>query len=267
MISQWILTPFFLDAPEPRLRQLAIADREWHVTSVTLPTEDPAVPASAAARQLARMSAIHRPLAAHVQRIAEQGERPISVAGDCCAVIPVLAGLQRAGVDPIVVWLDAHGDFNTHDTTLSGFIGGMPLAMITGRGQQSLLQATGLRPLPDEDVMLADARDLDAPERELLDRSAVVRFDDVRTLVDHLPDRPIYVHLDVDIIDADEAPAMAYPVKGGPDAETLRTQLARLRETHRLVGASMTPWALDRDKDGRTAEACWSVFHALVGPA
>lgn len=262
MTSQWILTPFFLDAPEPRLRQLAVPDHEWHVTDVTLPALSDA---DAAERQLARMSAIHRPLAAHVARIAEEGERPVSVAGDCCAVIPVLAGLQRAGVDPVVVWLDAHGDFNTHDTTLTGYVAGMALAMITGRGNQSLMQAAGLRPLPDEDVMLADARDLDAPERELLDRSAVMRFVDVKTLVDHLPDRPIYVHLDVDVIDADEAPAMPYPVKGGPDPLTLRTQLARLRETRRLVGASMTPWALDKDKDGRTAEACWSIFNALVG--
>jgi arginase len=265
MQNQWILTPFFLDAPEPRLRQLA--EPEWHVNEVALPSADAVSPASAAERQLARMSAIHRPLAARVAEIAAQGERPVSVAGDCCSVIAVLAGLQRAGVDPVLVWLDAHGDFNTHDTTLSGFVGGMPLAMITGRGNQSLLRAAALRPLPDEDVLLADARDLDAPERELLERSAVTRFDDVRTLVDHVPDRPIYVHFDVDVIDAADAPAMAYPVAGGPDPETLRVQLARLRETRRLVGVSMTPWALDRDKDGRTAEACWSVLHALVGPA
>jgi arginase len=49
----------------------------------------------------------------------------------------VLAGLQRAGLEPMVVWLDAHGDFNTDETTITGYVAGMPIAMITGRGNQS----------------------------------------------------------------------------------------------------------------------------------
>lgn len=271
MLNQWMLTPFFLDAPDPALRQLAQPD--WWVndggaSGTAPPPSAAAIAASSAAdAQMTRMSEIHRPLTARVAAAAAEGERPVSIAGDCCAVIAVIAGLQKAGLDPVLLWLDAHGDFNTHDTTLSGFVGGMPLAMITGRGHRALIDAAALRPLPDEDVLLADARDLDEPERELLERSAVTRYAEFQTLLDRLPDRPIHVHFDVDVLDPIEAPAMLYPVANGVPAATLAPLLERLRTTRRLVSASMTPWAIARDKDGRTAEACWRVFHALVGPA
>lgn len=211
------------------------------------------------------MCAVHQPLVSEVARIAAAGDRPISVAGDCCQVIAVLAGLQQAGIQPMVVWLDAHGDFNTHESTLSGFVGGMPLAMLTGRGDQTLVTSAGLTPVPDERVILADARDLDAPERELLRQSRVTHTADVERLPDLVADRPIHVHLDVDVIDAAEAPAMMYPVNGGPSIETLRRVVGELRTRGRLVSASMTPWDFDRDRDGRTAAACWRVFDSLVG--
>ena len=60
---------------------------------------------------------------------------------------------------------------------------------------------------------------------------------------------------------------MQYPVPGGPSVETLRNAAASLHRTGRLIGASMNPWALDKDTDGRTAAACWSIFNALVGGA
>ena len=118
-----------------------------------------------------RMGVLCRELAAAVA--AEPA--PVVVAGDCVAVIGVLAGLQRMGIDPTVIWFDAHGDFHTWETTASGFIGGMPLAMITGRGEQTVVAAAGLRPLSDESVVLVDGRDLDPGEAEALAASGVER--------------------------------------------------------------------------------------------
>ncbi len=63
-------------------------------------------------------------------------------AGDCVASLGVAAGLQRAGIEPSVAWLDAHGDFNTWETTPSGFMGGMPLAVLAGLGDQSISTST-----------------------------------------------------------------------------------------------------------------------------
>jgi arginase len=262
-MNHWLLTPYALDAPLPALARLARPG--WSVSSGVPP------PNAENARdgQLARMAAIHGPLVADVARIATEGGRPVCIVGDCCQPIAVLAGLQRAGLEPLVVWFDAHGDFNTHETTISGYVAGMSIAMITGRGDQTLVEAAGLKPLPDTDIILADARDLDPRERELLEQSKVARPADFDELVERVSasDRPFYVHFDVDVLDAAEAPAMQFPVAGGPSVETLRNVAVSLHRTGRLVGASMNPWAFDKDTDGRTAAACWSIFNALVGGA
>jgi arginase len=251
--SSWILSPFFLDEARPALDRLV--GPHWHANRPTL---------SASGRQ-DRMAVIHRCLAGIVADAVRNGRRPVSVAGDCCAAIGVLAGLQHAGVDPVIVWLDAHGDFNTPETTRSGFIGGMPLAFIVGRGDGSMLQAAGARPVPESDVILGDARDLDPEERIALEGSRVRRAADVTAIPDLLPpDRPVYVHLDPDILDPTEAPAMGYPVRGGPRLATLREVGRRLAGTGRVVAASLTTWDLDADPGGRTERACLSALRAIV---
>jgi arginase len=259
--NHWLLTPYALDAPLPALARLA--QPGWTVSSgVPSPNSD-------GDDQLTRMAAIHGPLVADVAKIATMGDRPVCIVGDCCQPIAVLAGLQKAGLAPLVVWFDAHGDFNTHETTITGYVAGMTIAMITGRGNQTLVEAAGLKPVPDTDIILADARDLDPAERELLESSKVAHLTDFNELVERVSasDRPFYVHLDVDVIDSAEAPAQQYPVSGGPSIETLRHVAARLHQTGRLAAASMNPWALDKDTDGRTAAACWSIYNALVGGA
>jgi arginase len=260
--NHWLLTPYALDAPLPALARMARPS--WTISSGVPPPS-----AGNDESQLVRIAAIHAPLAADVAKIAAESGRPVCIVGDCCQPIAVLAGLQRAGLAPLVVWLDAHGDFNTHETTITGYVGGMPIAMITGRGNLTLVEAAGLMPLPDTDIILADARDLDPAERELLEQSKVAHLTDFNELVERIgaSDRPFYVHFDVDVIDCAEAPAQQYPVSGGPSVETLRNTAARLHQTGRLVGASMNPWAFDKDTDGRTAAACWSIFNALVGGA
>ena len=212
------LTPYALDAPLPALARLARPG--WSVSSGV-----PSAGDGDGDDQLTRMAAIHGPLVADVARIAAEGGRPVCIVGDCCQPIAVLAGLQRAGLEPMVVWLDAHGDFNTHETTISGYVAGMSIAMITGRGNQALVEAAGLKPLPDTDIILADARDLDPRERELLEQSKVARPTDFDELVERVSasDRPFYVHFDTDVIDAAEAPATQFPVAGGPSVRRCAT--------------------------------------------
>jgi arginase family enzyme len=84
-------------------------------------------------------------------------------------------------------------------------------------------------------------------------------------LIARLPaDRPLYVHFDVDILDADEAPATLYPVKGGPSVSAMCDVARRIRDTDRVAAVSMTVWALNRDEDRRTEKACLSVLDALT---
>ncbi len=212
-----------------------------------------------------RMGDYHRPLASHVADLARRGQRVTSIGGDCCAPIAVLAGLQRAGVRPVLLWLDAHGDFNTEETTVSGFVGGMPLAKITGRGDQALVRGTGLEPLSDTEVVLFDARDLDPAERELLVASGVSHVTRLDDLLKAVPDAPLYVHFDADVISPADAPAMLFPAPGGPSADALGAFARTLHDSREVVAVSMTPWATERDTDGRTADVCWRVFDALAG--
>jgi len=253
--NHFLLTPFFLDALEPSLPRLRRPG--WDTNMPTMPSGN----------QMARLAVLHRQLAGLVAASVGRAERPVSIAGDCCTTIGVLAGLQRAGLEPILVWLDAHGDFNTHQTTLSGFLGGMPLAMITGRGDPAMGESVGLRPLADGDVLLSDARDLDPPERRLLESSGVRHLQNPSDIPGELSaDRPIYVHLDLDILDPSDAPAMKYSVPGGPALESLVALGERLRDTGRLAAVSVTTWDLLSDQDRHTERSCLSVLHALTGP-
>jgi len=106
MENQFILTPFFLDEHEEGLEDLARAG--WQVNRPALP----AGKAPASDKQ-GRMVALYRPLRDAVAEAVRQGKRPVSVAGDCCATLGVLAGLQQAGLRPTLIWFDAHGDLPT----------------------------------------------------------------------------------------------------------------------------------------------------------
>jgi arginase len=253
MQDEVIVTPYSLEAPVDALAELVPPGGHLN--------RPPLVPGG----RMATISQLHRPLADRVARAVSRGRRPVSISGDCCTPIAVMAGLQRAGLEPALIWLDAHGDFNTDQTSPSGFIGGMPLAMLTGRGDATLTAAVGLTPLADDRVVLTDARDLDPGERELLRDAAVTVVADVRRLEARLPpDRPLCVHLDTDIVDAGEAPAMLYPVPGGPSLAIMRDVLGALAATGRVQAVSMTTWVPDLDTDGRSRKACTRMLDALL---
>lgn len=254
MTDRTMVTPFFLERPVPQLADLAAPD--WKIND----------PGFAGDGEQARLASTHRPLAAFVADTLAAGERPVSVAGDCCSTIAVMAGLQRAGIEPTLIWIDAHGDFNTWETTPSGFLGGMPLAMIAGLGELTMPEAVGLRPYPAAKITLADGRDLDPGEADLLDRSDVVQvreFADLLTM--DLPGGPLYVHFDSDVIDAEETPAHNYPVPGGPSSKMVGEVFSRLCGTGRIVAASMSAWNPDLDTDGTTGTACMASFAKLLG--
>lgn len=209
---------------------------------------------------------IHRALADAVAGAVAAGERPVAILGDCCQTIGVMAGLERTGLHPAMVWLDSHGDFNTWETTPSGFLGGMPLAMLTGRGDQRMMEAVGLAPITDERVLLSDGRDLDPGERELVKGSGIRHMEKVIGVPYALPEGPLYLHLDTDILDARLAPAFLYAVKGGPSPEGLAAVLTAILETGQVAAISVTAaWDAARDSDGATAEAVRKAILPIAG--
>ena len=253
MPDRWILTPQYFEQPEPALAAAVLSDARMVNGPHAIPDRGPD-----------SMARLHRPIAGFAHEAAQAGERPVSVAGDCCAAVPVLAGLRAAGVEPHLVWIDAHGDFNTPETSPSQFLGGMPLAMIAGRGPRWMAEAVGLSPLPEDRIWLIDGRDLDPLERAALDASAVRRTG-VAGLGSLRLDAPVMVHIDMDVLDADKAPAFQYPVAHGPSVSAVSRACRDFAAGNRIVGISVCGWTGALDTDGRTAAACRHVVEALAG--
>jgi arginase len=256
MTSHRILTPTLLGRAVEGLDR--VADRGgWSVNAPLLPESD----------EMNRTATVLRALTTQIEGAARRGQRPVALGGDCCQPIAVMAGLARTGVRPLLLWLDAHGDFNTHDTTISGFVGGMPLAMLTGHGRLDLLRAVDLEPMPERDVVLCDARDLDPREADLLGRTAVGRTASLADAIASLPpDRPVYVHVDVDIVNGDELQKTLYPVPGGPSKADVTRALTHLRDTRDVVAVSMTSWSPALDTDGGDATYCLGLLDTLTAP-
>jgi arginase len=184
-----------------------------------------------------RMAVLYRHLAAMVA----EADRPTVYAGDCVSIVGTVAGLQARGIDPTLLFFDAHGDFNTWETTPSGFLGGMPLAMSTGRGEQTIVEGAGARVLPDERVWLVGARDIDPGEDELVAASSMVVLS-VEELLDRpVPDGPLFVHVDLDVVDPTEMPAMNYRAPGGPSVEIVARAVDHLAMGD-VVAFSLSSW-------------------------
>src|SRR5262245_60817433 len=170
----------------------------------------------------ARMSLLHQAAVDAVTRTA----RPLVLSGDCPTARAVVAGMQRRQHDLAVLWLDAHGDFNTPVISTSGYLGGMALAMLTGRTPDLFGDALGLRPVADANVVLADARDLDPAERDALAASQVRRVpaDPPATpsALGGQGGRPVYCHSAVMSSTARRCPACASPQAPGPPSARSR---------------------------------------------
>jgi arginase len=172
-----------------------------------------------------------------------EGYFTVGLYATCPSMPGMVAGLQHSGPtrEPIrvgMLWLDAHPDFNTPETTRSGSLGGMPVAVATGRALQNMrLDAKLDPPLPDIHVVMGGVRLTDPLEQQLLDNSRIEQLsvDDLRQAtpavfaqldrLNRLTDK-IYVHIDMDVLDPREVMGHGNKVPGGPSSE----ELARLFE-------------------------------------
>ena len=183
----------------------------------------------------------------HFADIVAENEREgwftVGLEATCPSMPGLVGGLQHSGPmgQPIkigMLWLDAHPDFNTPETTRSGNLGGMPVAVATGRALQRMRVEARLDPaLEDHNVVMGGVRLTDPLERELLDKSSIAQLsvDDLRNAtpavfaqLDRLSRNvdKIYVHIDMDVLDPREVMSHVNKVPNGPSSE----QLARLFE-------------------------------------
>jgi arginase len=190
-----------------------------------------------------RLGALYSLAGRAVAAAAGSGARPVVViSGDCTTALGTVAGLQRAGADPGIVWFDAHGDVQTLETTTSGYLGGLPLRLLTGYRPELIAARLGLRPVPEQRVVLVGARDLDPPEVTYLAAAPVRRAEVTGLRAADLPDGPLYVHLDLDVADPAAVPGLRYPAPGGPGPEQVADALRMLLGTGRVaaIGVACT---------------------------
>lgn len=187
------------------------------------------------ARGWSRLAPLYRAVAAEVAAGVRPEATSTVVSGCCCVSLGVLAGLQRAGVDAGVVWFDAHGDVQTMETTTSGYLGGMPLRIMVGYQPSLVAEPIGLRAIPESRAALVDARDLDPAEVDYLRGSGITRSTVAGLTADALPDGPLLLHIDCDVVDAAELPGLRFPVPGGPSAEALVAAVGRVMATGRVA--------------------------------
>lgn len=206
---------------------------------------------------------------------------PIGLLSNCNGLMGMLAGLQKSGSDwkPVrvgLVYCDAHGDFNTPETTLSGMLGGMPVAVSTGLCLSRLRMECGLDPaLPTKYVTMLGLRDLDPLEREIMDRTEVehITVEDVKNLsssigheirrLSSLVDL-IYIHVDLDVLNPEEVPGHNLRVEGGPSSIELADALTCIFEHPKTAAFGVASYPAGRDPDGRTLKAVHNLIRGVL---
>ena len=182
--------------------------------------------------------------------------RILILSGNCGpAALSAVSALdpERTGV----IWFDAHADFNTPETSASGFLDGMALSILTGRCWPALAaRFAGFTPVPEAHVILIGARDLDSAEASALTHSEITRIGPglggLEQAVEALSEKlaSFYVHLDVDVLDESEGRANSYACAGGLSAQDLYAALDLLRRSGRIKAASITSYDPACDQAG-----------------
>jgi arginase len=211
------------------------------------------------------------------QDAIEKGEIPVFLGGDHSAAIGTVGGVTHSGPCGLI-WVDAHGDFNTPETSNTGNIHGMSLSILLGKGPEELVNVgrKGPKVLP-ENVVLIGVRDLDSEEKVLLKNSGCSIYtmrdiDEVgmhRVLrqalgaIGHLP--AIHLSLDMDSVDPQEAPGVGTPSPGGLTYREAQLIMETIAETGKLRSVDVMEINPILDHCNRTAQTAVSLLASLFG--
>jgi len=229
---------------------------------VKLPPRDESNPKLLNARQV---EAVCRSLATKVHSTLNRGYFPLIIGGEDSVIMGIIEGFQRdLGPRIGLVYMDAHGDFNTPETTPSGLIGGMNVAITAGRGPKELVEMFGRSPLlPEENIVLYGTRELDAIEEKALADSKVrvytrekireVGVENVVKKILHdlqLRCDKVYVHVDLDVLDETAMSAQSLPVQDGFSMREFQGTLQALVKSGRLCGMAIMVFNAAKDPEG-----------------
>lgn len=231
-------------------------------------------------KYLAEIVAVCEELSRWVASAVKQGRFPIVLGGDHSIAMGTIAGLVRERREIGLIWMDAHGDFNTPETTPSGSVHGMPLAAIVGRGHPDLVGCCGLGPkVPEKNAVLMGVRDLDPLEKEALNASEVMvltmrDIDElgiarvIRRAVQFASDggrRPVHLTVDLDVIDPTYAPGVGTPERGGITYREAHLAMEVLAESGLLGSLELTEVNPILDQGNQTALLAVEMVASLLG--
>lgn len=220
-------------------------------------------------------------LARQVRRVVEEGRLPIVLGGDHSIAVGTVGGLVQAGRNVGIIWLDAHGDFNTPETTPSGSVHGMPLAAIVGRGHPEFVACCSpvVPMVPEHAAVLVGVRDLDPLEKEALRASSVTVFSmkDIdeagigpvmRRAVEVAGDggrRQIHLTMDMDVVDPMFAPGVGTPDPGGLTYREAHLAMEILAESGQVGSVELTEVNPIFDQGNKTARLAVELIGSVLG--
>jgi arginase len=233
-------------------------------------------------RYVAEIAAVCRTLASMTAASVDEGRIPVCIGGDHSLAAGSVAGvarsLQRRGGRLGLIWVDAHGDMNTPETSPSGNVHGMPLAACLGQGPEELVAVGGGASVGSENVALIGIRNLDERERDEVRRSGVRAYTmsdidrrGIGAIMDeilkNLLDRTAGIHLSLDLdgLDPEVAPGVGTPVRGGLSYREAHLLCEMVAESGRLVGLDMVELNPTLDVRNRSAEVGAELILSALG--
>lgn len=260
----------------------SLGHRVCHTTAIGVPTQEMSEPGDPSARYLPEISGAVSRLADSVEASLDQGRFPVVLGGDHSVAIGTISGIarhwRRRGDRIGVLWVDAHTDMNTPDTSPSGNIHGMPLAVLLGYGPKELVGLAGDAPaLHPEDVVVFGARDVDTSERSVVRRTGVrvytmTELDErgtavcLKEAIERVTRHTVGVHLsfDLDGVDPQYAPGVGTPVHGGLNLRESHLICEKVAQQKRVLGVEMVELNPVIDSENRTGKlAVWLILSAL----
>lgn len=243
----------------------------------------PADPGDLRIKYLPEIARVCRDVAGWVEQRLASGTMPVVLGGDHSLTVGSVSGvashLHRQGKRLGLIWIDAHADMNTPETSPSGNIHGMALASLLGYGDEALTELCGFAPkVSARNAVLVGIRDIDQTEQQMLARSGVrtftIRDIDERGMfsvmheaIEHASHGTagIHVSLDMDALDPTAAPGVGTPVPGGLTYREAHLALEMIADTENLVSMDVVEVNPMLDAQDLTARMAVGLIASALG--
>lgn len=202
-----------------------------------------------------------------VRDATSRGERPIVLSGNCNSSVGTVAGIGAQDIG--IIWLDAHPDLETPETTPSGFFDGQALSTLTGRCWRQITETVpNFAPVPPDRVIVVGAREASDAETRALESFEWIREDMMSSdaALDRMATRvrKVYLHIDLDIHGVESIRANGYASPGGPTPAQVRALVQRVADRFHIVASALTAFDPEVDVDGHATDAALDLLELLA---